>query len=122
MVSPSRRRDAVRYVVRRHKTSERRACRLVSQHRSSQRYRRLQPQYEQRLVGRMNDLAAAHARYGYRRIWALLGAEGFQVNRKRIERLWRLKGPGCRRRRPFGRLTSSGRSASRLRRRKSAAC
>jgi putative transposase len=40
----------------------------------------------------MNELAAAHPRYGYRRIWALLRAEGFAVNRKRIERLWRLEG------------------------------
>jgi putative transposase len=43
-------------------------------------------------VERMNELAAAHPRYGYRRIWALLRGEGFQVNRKRIERLWRLEG------------------------------
>jgi putative transposase len=37
----------------------------------------------------MNELAARHPRYGYRRIWALLRGEGWQVNRKRIERLWR---------------------------------
>lgn len=40
----------------------------------------------------MNVLAERHPRYGYRRIWALLRAEGFPVNRKRIERLWRLEG------------------------------
>jgi putative transposase len=40
----------------------------------------------------MNELAARHPRYGYRRIWALLRSEGFQVNRKRIERLWRAEG------------------------------
>jgi putative transposase len=40
----------------------------------------------------MNELAAAHPRYGYRRIWALLRGEGWRVNRKRIERLWRLEG------------------------------
>jgi transposase InsO family protein len=40
----------------------------------------------------MNALADLHPRYGYRRIWALLRSEGWQINRKRIERLWRLEG------------------------------
>lgn len=92
MVSPARRRDAVRYLLRRHRVSERRACRLLCQHRSTQRYRPLHPEYELRLVARMNALAARHPRYGYRRVWALLRSEGFAVNRKRIERLWRAEG------------------------------
>jgi putative transposase len=92
MVSPARRRDAAGYVQRRHEVSERRACRVVGQHRSTQRYQRLEPEYELRLVARMNELAAVHPRYGYRRVWALLRSEGWRVNRKRIERLWRLEG------------------------------
>jgi transposase InsO family protein len=72
--------------------SERRACRVVGQHRSTQRYERVPAEYELRLVARMNELAAAHPRYGYRRIWSLLRAEGWRVNRKRIMRLWRLEG------------------------------
>jgi putative transposase len=92
MVSPARRRDAARYLQRRHKLSERRACRLVGQHRSTQRYERIAPEYELKLVRRMEELAAAHPRYGYRRIWALLRSEGWRVNRKRVERLWRLEG------------------------------
>jgi putative transposase len=91
-VSPARRRDAVRYLVGRRKVSERRACRLLEQHRSTQRYAKVQPDYELRLVARMNELAAAHPRYGYRRIWSLLRSEGWRVNRKRIARLWRLEG------------------------------
>jgi putative transposase len=92
MVSPSRRRDAVHYLCRRHGVSERRACRVVGQHRSTNRYRAVPGDLELRLVGRMNELAAKHPRYGYRRVWALLRGEGFVVNRKRIERLWRLEG------------------------------
>lgn len=92
MVSPSRRRDAVTYLCRRHSVSERRACRLLGQHRSTQRYVAAPPEFELRLVARMNALAERHPRYGYRRIWALLRGEGFVVNRKRIERLWRLEG------------------------------
>ena len=72
--------------------SERRACRVVGQHRSSQRYAKLVPEYELRLVAAMNELAAAHPRWGYRRVWSLLRSEGWRVNRKRIERLWRLEG------------------------------
>lgn len=91
-MSPARRRDAVRFLVKRRRASERRACRVVGQHRSTQRYQRLPAEYELRLVAKMNELAAAHPRYGYRRVWALLKAEGWRVNRKRIERLWRLEG------------------------------
>jgi putative transposase len=79
MVSPSRRRDAVRYLVGRHPVSERWACKLVEQHRSTQRDRSVPPELELRLVARMNELAARHPRYGYRRIWALLRSEGFEV-------------------------------------------
>lgn len=92
MVSPTRRRDAVSYLVRKHGVSERRACSVCEQHRSTQRYRPVPTELEQKLVRRMNELAARHPRYGYRRIWALLRSEGFPVNRKRIERLWRLEG------------------------------
>jgi transposase InsO family protein len=107
MVSPARRRDAVRYLVRRFPVSERRACRLLAQHRSTQRYRPLHPEEELRLVKRMNELAARHPRYGYRRVWALLRTEGWQVNRKRVERLWRLEGHRV----PPRRSQSSGKRA-----------
>lgn len=92
MVSPSRRRDAVVYLCRRHPVSERRACELVGQHRSTQRYASQPPEFELALVKRMNELAAKHPRWGYRTVWALLREEGFQVNHKRVERLWRLEG------------------------------
>ena len=92
MVSPARRRDAVDYLTRKRKVSQRRACNLVGQHRSTQRYQRKAPDFEVRLVKRIDELAAANPRYGYRRIWALLRAEGWEVNKKRIERLWRLEG------------------------------
>ncbi len=106
-MSPARRRAAVRFLVKRRRVSERRACQLVGQHRSTQRYERLPAEYELRLVARMNELAAAHPRYGYRRIWALLRSEGWRVNRKRIERLWRLEGHRV----PPRRVKASGRRA-----------
>ncbi len=94
MVSPARRRDAVAYLVRRHKVSERRACQVVGQHRSTQRYTPLPDDFEKRLIKEMNRLAAEHPRWGYRQIHALLVDDGWKVNRKRIERLWRLEGMG----------------------------
>jgi transposase InsO family protein len=82
----------VKYLVRRHKVSERRACRVVGQHRSSQRYVPLPDDFEARLVKEMNRLAELHPRWGYRQIHRLLVEDGWLVNRKRIERLWRREG------------------------------
>jgi transposase InsO family protein len=78
--------------MRRHKVSERRACRLVGQHRSAQRYVPMPDDFEARLVKEMRRLAETHPRWGYRQIHALLVDDGWKVNRKRIERLWRLEG------------------------------
>ena len=40
----------------------------------------------------MRELANRFPRYGYRRVHALLVADGWRVNVKRVERLWRLEG------------------------------
>ena len=47
---------------------------------------------EPRLVARILDLACRFGRYGYRRITALLRMEGWRVNFKRVERIWRREG------------------------------
>ncbi len=47
---------------------------------------------EDRLVARMVELACKYGRYGYRRITTKLGWEGWRVNHKRIERLWKREG------------------------------
>ena len=92
MVSPIRRRDAVAFLVRRHRVSERRACKVVGQHRSTQRYAPVPGDFEQRLIRDMRQLAEAHPRWGYRRVHVLLVEAGWAVNLKRVERLWRLEG------------------------------
>ena len=94
--------------------SERRACGVVGQPRGTQRYTPREPGDERALVRRMRELSAAHPRYGYRRVWALLRAERFAVNRKRVHRLWRregLKVPQKQRKRR--RLGHSGNSCTR---------
>jgi putative transposase len=72
--------------------SERRVCRVLRQPRSTQRYRKSIPEDEERLITRMVALASEYGRYGYRRITAMLRQEGWHVNHKRIERLWRREG------------------------------
>jgi len=74
------------------RVSERRACRVLGQPRSTQRRLREIPKEEAKLVARMVELASEYGRYGYRRITAMLRWEGWKVNHKRIERLWRQEG------------------------------
>ena len=79
----------VTYLQRRHGLSERLACALVRQPRSTQRYQARDCGRDRRLVARMRALALQHPRFGYRRVGVLLRQEGFRVNRKRVYRLWR---------------------------------
>ncbi len=72
--------------------SERRACRVLGQPRSTQRHRVGVYEGEVRLVARIVALAKAYGRYGYRRITALLQREGWRVNHKKVERIWRQEG------------------------------
>ena len=72
--------------------SERRACRVLGQPRSTQRRVRQAPDEEAKLVVRMVELASEYGRYGYRRVTAMLRGEGWKVNHKRVERLWRQEG------------------------------
>ena len=72
--------------------SERRACRVLGQHRSVQR-RTLQPREDEAsLTTAVIDLASQYGRYGYRRVTALLRQDGWHVNHKRVERIWRREG------------------------------
>jgi len=79
-------------VLGRDRVSERRACQVLGQPRATQRRPAHVPDDEPPLVRRMVELAAQYGRYGYRRVTALLRAEGFRVNHKRVERLWRREG------------------------------
>ena len=82
----------MRDTLGRHVVSERRACKVLEQSRSTQRRTPYVPSNEPRLVKRMIELATQYGRYGYRRITGMLRDEGFAVNHKRIERLWRREG------------------------------
>jgi putative transposase len=72
--------------------SERFACRVLGQHRSTQRKIAKTPDDEAALTADIVALALQYGRYGYRRIAALLRDAGWMVNLKRVERIWRREG------------------------------
>jgi len=96
--------------------SERRACRVLGQPRSVQRYHPQNSWEEEVLRANIVRLATNYGRYGYRRITALLWAEGWRLNRKRVERIWREEGLRVPRKQPRrGRLYLNDGSCIRLR-------
>ena len=74
------------------KVSERRACRVLRQPRSTQRYAPQTAEDESALAERTIELASAYGRYGYRQVTRLLQREGWQVGEDRVERIWRQEG------------------------------
>ena len=69
-------------------SSERRDCRTIGVARSTQRYE-ASPEDDDSLRLALVRLAKQYGRYGYRKIAELLRIEGWQVNHKKVERLWR---------------------------------
>ena len=92
LLSPARRRACIDQVRGKLHVSERRICRVLGQHRSTQRRPPRGRADEERLVADMIELTRQYGRYGYRRVAALLRDAGWQVNDKRIERLWLREG------------------------------
>ena len=72
--------------------SERRACAVVEQPRSTQRYQGRPRSDEAALCRRLRALVRRRPRFGYRRLTAMLKREGWAVNRKRVLRLCRKEG------------------------------
>jgi len=106
----------VREVLGAETVSERRACKVLGQVRSTQRRSRVVADDEARLRARIVELAREYGRYGYRRITAMLRAEGWPVNHKRVERIWRQEGLKVPQKQPKrGRLWLNDGSCVRLR-------
>jgi putative transposase len=87
-----RRRRAVEHVCDELGVSENRACSVLNQPRSTQRYEPRVADDEPLLVKRIIELATEYGRYGYRRVTAMLRTEGWRVNHKRVEGIWRWEG------------------------------
>ena len=74
--------------------SERRACRVLGQYRSTQRKVPTTPDDEAALIADIIELVRQFGRFGYRRITKMLKTAGWTVNHKRVERIWRREGLG----------------------------
>ena len=91
MVTPTQKRELAQLLRVGFAVSERRACAVLGVNRSSQRYRsRASDQAALRM--RLRELAATRVRYGYRRLHGVLRREGWRVNQKRVDRMYRLDG------------------------------
>jgi putative transposase len=91
---------------------------VLGQARATQRLRPLASGDEARLVADITDLATKYGRYGYRRITAMLNNSnnGWRVNHKRVERIWRQQGLKVPQKQPKrGRLWLNDGSCIRLR-------
>jgi putative transposase len=105
----------VAHLQERFGVSQRLACRIVGQHRSTQRHQPIEPERDRVLRQQLRAFSRAHPRWGYRRAHAQLLHQGWVVNRKAIQRLWREEGlrvPARRRKRQ--RLGTSTTPADRL--------
>lgn len=78
--------------MQRYGVSERHACSALGVHRSTLRRLPKKADDEEALTKDILRLAHKYGRYGYRRITALLHLEGWRVNHKRVERIWREQG------------------------------
>ncbi|MBL0407659.1 IS3 family transposase [Microvirga aerilata] len=117
LVSPARRRACIEHVRSTLKLSERRVCRVLGQHRSTQRRIPQGRNDEARITADIIDLARQYGRYGYRKIAELLrSTAGWIVNDKRVERIWRREGLKVPAKQPKrGRLWLNDGSCARLR-------
>ena len=97
MVSPQAKRAAVTVLMTERDFGVTRACGLVGISRSLFRYRSRRPDSGP-LRDRIEAIAATKRRYGYRRVYLRLRREGWEVNRKRVYRLYREAGLAVRRR------------------------
>ena len=102
--------EVVAYIISHHDYSERRACRIVRQHRSTQRKpSTADPLTEVRQ--RMHEIVATRVRYGYRRMHIMLKRQGFEIGRNRVYRLYREEGLVLRNKRPRRRKMMTHREA-----------
>ena len=79
------------WLVEVYAVNKRRACRLMPLCWSSYNYQPVKKD-ERALILRIRDLAAAHLRYGYRRITVLLKREGWSVGKKRVYCIYKAEG------------------------------
>jgi putative transposase len=88
MARPALKRPAIEYIAEHYGVSQRRACRLLKQHRSVHYYESIKDRRPD-LRKRMRELAQIRIRYGYRRLHVLLRREGWKLGKHQMYRLYR---------------------------------
>jgi len=91
--------------------SERRACEVISQPRMTQRYEPKQPDKDKALTAEIIRLAKKYKRYGYRMITAKLRQDDWDVNHKRVQRIWQKEGLQVPYRRKFKKAKGSSQNS-----------
>jgi putative transposase len=105
---PVHRRTLVNLLRGQYRISERRACRLIQISTSVYRYQAIRDG-QAPLRMRINEIAAVRVRYGYKRIHVLLRREGWEINHKRVYRLYCEEGLNLRAKRPKRRVSAAHR-------------
>jgi putative transposase len=108
-MKPARKRQMVDHTRSNWQVSIRRACRALPVDRSTYHYRSRRPE-QAGLRKRIKEIAETRVRYGYRRIHVLLRREGWEVNAKRVCRLYREMGLQLRNKTPKRRVKAKLRS------------
>lgn len=108
MVSPHAKRQAVRHLVAEQQMSERHACEVVDVPRSTARYQPQGQADDAQTVETVREFAYRFPQHGYRHITALMQREGYAINHKRVERIWREEGLQLSRRKTVKRRFGQG--------------
>jgi putative transposase len=91
VVTPAARRNVVAFLREHHNISERQACKIVRLCRSSCRYQ-AKPTDDTEIRSRLRQLAEQRRKFGAPRLHVMLRREGYLINHKRTERLYREEG------------------------------
>lgn len=88
---PRARRELAEWAQQAHRMSQRRVAQLIPVERMTLRYQHHRDPQEALRI-RLRELAGSRVRYGYRRLTVLLKREGWDVNAKRVYRLYTEEG------------------------------
>lgn len=99
-LKPAARRDLVHTIMEEYQVSLLRACALMLLAKSLWYYKPKEDPLNEVLTARIREIAYTRVRYGYWRIYAVLRRENWEVNHKRVYRLYKLAGLNLRSKRP----------------------
>ncbi len=99
-------------LVESYRVGVKRACPVVGLHRSAYYYKSTSKRDDTAIKIRMKEIVETRIRYGSPRVYTLLRREGFYVNHKRVERIYREQGYSLRNKRPKRRVSPEHRSPS----------